>query len=143
MGSNKLVFCCIIGIVLGFLVPVIFPWDRYMTLMIGLIGGLAVGYLLDKRDEDQGSEEAARIANKKAAQANRLMERARAGLDDISLRGTDEEDLNEDEEEEDDFSEEEDPMEDLHDYEAEARERERKLNDAEEMIRQARERMKK
>ena len=40
MGSNKLVFSCIIGILLGFLVPVIFPWDRYVTLMIGLIGGL-------------------------------------------------------------------------------------------------------
>ena len=141
MGSNKLVFCCIVGILAGFLVPVIFPWDRYVTLMIGLISGLAVGYLLDKRDENQGNEEAARSANKKAAQASRLLERARAGLDDPTLRGTDEEDF-EDEEEEEDLAG-EDPMEEIHDYEAEAREREQKLNDAEEMIRQARERMKK
>ena len=141
MGNNKLVFCCIIGILLGFLVPVIFPWDRYVTLMVGLIGGLAVGYLLDKRDENQGSAETARIASKKAAQANRLLERARAGVDDPTLRGTDEEDFDADEEE--DLPEDEDPMEKLHDYEAEAREREQKLNDAEEMIRKARERMKK
>ena len=139
MGNNKLVFCCIIGILLGFLVPVIFPWDRYVTLMVGLIGGLAVGYLLDKRDENQGSAEAARIANKKAAQANRLLERARAGVEDPTLRGTDEEDLDEEE----DLPEEEDPVEELHDYEAEAAEREQKLNDAEELLRQARERMKK
>ncbi len=137
MGSNKLVICCIAGILLGFLVPVIFPWDRYVTLMIGLVGGLAVGYFLDKRDEDQGRADSARVVNKKAAAANRLLERARAELDGTEPAADDEET------EGGDLYEEEDPMEPPHDYEAEAREQEQKLNEAEDLLRKARERMKK
>ena len=118
MGSKKLVWRCIAGILLGFLVPVFFPWDRYVTLMLGMIGGLGVGYLLDKRDEDLGQEANTRIANRKAREANRLMERARRGLEDETLRMDEEgpEPVEEDEPEEPDdlpFTEpEEDPGED-------------------------------
>ena len=146
MGINKLAVCCVIGILLGFLVPVIFPIDRYTMLMIGLIGGLGVGYLLDKRDEQKGKENSAKIANKKAREANRLMERARAGLEDETLR------MAEDDGSADDYDEPEsetyeaetgsDDLEKIHDYEAEAAEEAQKLNDAEELLRKARERIK-
>ena len=56
MGSKKLVYCCILGIVLGFLAPFILKTDKHTTLMIGMVGGLAIGYLLDARDGKQAEQ---------------------------------------------------------------------------------------
>ncbi len=142
MGSKKLVWCCIAGILLGFLVPVFFPWDRYVTLMLGMIGGLGVGYLLDKRDEDLGQEASTRIANRKAREANRLMERARRGLEDETLRMDEEgpEPVEEDEPEEAVY-EAGDDLEPVTDPDEEAEEQARKLNEAEDLLRAARERL--
>jgi len=142
MGSKKLVWCCIAGILLGFLVPVFFPWDRYVTLMLGMIGGLGVGYLLDKRDEDLGQEANTRIANRKAREANRLMERARRGLEDETLRMDEEgpEPVEEDEPEEEVY-EAGDDLEPVTDPDEEAEEQARKLNEAEDLLRAARERL--
>ena len=144
MGSKKLVWCCIAGILLGFLVPVFFPWDRYVTLMLGMIGGLGVGYLLDKRDEDLGQEASTRIANRKAREANRLMERARRGLEDETLRMDEEgpEPVEEDEPEEEVY-EAGDDLEPVTDPDEEAEEQARKLNEAEDLLRAARERLEK
>ena len=140
MGSKKLVWCCIVGIVLGFLVPVIFPWDRYVSLMVGMIGGLGVGYLLDKRDEQQDQETGTRIASKKAAEANRLMERARKGLDNEYLRMDHDEPVSDEPEEDEGYGS--DELQEVTDADEEIEEEARKLNDAEELLRQARERMK-
>ena len=135
MNSRKLIYCCIAGILLGFLVPMIFRTNQYTTLMVGMAAGLGIGYLLDMRDEKVGKENSRRIANKKAAEANRLMERARKGLEDENLRG--ERDLAEyDADDVDDVPgsiEKSEP-----DFEEEAK----KLSDAEELLRSARERMK-
>ena len=134
MNSKKLIYCCIAGILLGFLVPMIFRTNQYTTLMVGMAAGLGIGYLLDMRDEKAGKENSRLIANKKAAEANRLMERARKGLEDENLRG--ERDLAEYEEEvTDDAGSIADPASDI---EEEAK----KLNDAEALLRSARERMK-
>ena len=117
MGSKKLVWCCIAGILLGFLVPVFFPWDRYVTLMLGMIGGIGVGY---------------------------LMERARRGLEDETLRMDEEgpEPVEEDEPEEEVY-EAGDDLEPVTDPDEEAEEQARKLNEAEDLLRAARERLEK
>ncbi len=135
MGSKKLIYCCIAGILLGFLVPLIFHTDGHVTLMVGMVAGLGIGYLMDMRDEKRGKEDSRRIANKKAAEANKLMERARKGLENEDLRG--EQDLAEYEADEADEADEafdgSDP-----DIEEEAK----KLNEAEALLRSARDRIK-
>ena len=150
MGSKKLVYCCIIGILLGFILPFFLKTDGYSTLMIGMVAGLAVGYLLDARDKQKSGEEGQRLINDKAEKANQLMERARRGVENEYLRM----DYEEEEEEEETPAEEEteesapieteetDPVAPVIDYEAEAEEQEQKLNEAEELLRAARERMK-
>ena len=86
MGNKKLVYCCIIGIVLGYVVPLILKTDPHSSLMIGMVGGLAVGYLLDSRDGRNSGEENRQMLNEKAEKANRLMERARRGVENEYLR---------------------------------------------------------
>lgn len=151
MGSKKLVYCCIIGILLGFILPFFLKTDGYSTLMIGMVAGLAVGYLLDARDKQKSGEEGQRLINDKAEKANQLMERARRGVENEYLRMDYEEEEEEEEEtpaeEETEESapietEETDPLAPVIDYEAEAEEQEQKLNEAEELLRAARERMK-
>lgn len=150
MGSKKLVYCCIIGILLGFILPFFLKTDGYSTLMIGMVAGLAVGYLLDARDKQKSGEEGQRLINDKAEKANQLMERARRGVENEYLRMDYEEEEEEEEtpvEEETEESapietEETDPVAPVIDYEAEADEQEQKLNKAEELLRAARERMK-
>ena len=147
MGSKKLVYCCIIGILLGFILPFFLKTDGYSTLMIGMVAGLAVGYLLDARDKQKSGEEGQRLINDKAEKANQLMERARRGVENEYLRMDyeEEEETPSEEEAEETASveaEETDPVTPVIDYEAEAEEQEQKLNEAEELLRAARERMK-
>lgn len=146
MGINKLAVSCIIGILLGFLVPFVLPLERGTTLMIGMVAGLGVGYLLDKRDEQNGQADSLRISNRKAQEANRLMERARAGLEDESLRmddDTDFSDLDSDDDENEFVPElNEDPGSGS-DFDADAAEEAQKLSQAEELLRKAREQMNK
>ena len=149
MGSKKLVYCCIIGILLGFILPFFLKTDGYSTLMIGMVAGLAVGYLLDARDKQKSGEEGQRLINDKAEKANQLMERARRGVENEYLRMDYEEEEEEEtpaEEEAEETApietEETDPVTPVIDYEAEAEEQEQKLNEAEELLRAARERMK-
>ena len=149
MGSKKLVYCCIIGILLGFILPFFLKTDGYSTLMIGMVAGLAVGYLLDARDKQKSGEEGQRLINDKAEKANQLMERARRGVENEYLRMDYEEEEEEEtpaEEEAEESApietEETDPVAPVIDYEAEAEEQEQKLNEAEELLRAARERMK-
>ena len=147
MGSKKLVYCCIIGILLGFILPFFLKTDGYSTLMIGMVAGLAVGYLLDARDKQKSGEQGQRLINDKAEKANQLMERARRGVENEYLRMDyeEEEETPSEEEAEETASveaEETDPVAPVIDYEAEAEEQEQKLNEAEELLRAARERMK-
>ena len=147
MGSKKLVYCCIIGILLGFILPFFLKTDGYSTLMIGMVAGLAVGYLLDARDKQKSGEEGQRLINDKAEKANQLMERARRGVENEYLRMDYEEEEETPAEEEAEETapietEETDPVTPVIDYEAEADEQEQKLNEAEELLRAARERMK-
>ena len=57
MAANRiLIICCIVGIVLGYAVGTFVDSVNLNTaLTIGLIGGLAVGYLLDKSGAQTGS----------------------------------------------------------------------------------------
>ena len=141
MGSKKLVYCCIAGILLGFLIPLIFHTELYSTLMFGMVCGLGAGYILDKRDEEQGKKESRAFANRKAAEANRLMERARKGLENEYLRmDHDEDDLSVSDEEEEAIEEYESGEEEAG-YDADEEEQAQKLNEAEELLRAARERI--
>ena len=86
MGSKKLVYCCIIGILFGFLAPLVLKTDRYTTLMMGMAGGLAIGYLLDIRDSKKNAQQGQVSLGKKADKANKLLDRAKRGLEDEHLR---------------------------------------------------------
>ena len=57
MKINKLAFCCMIGILLGFILPIFLKTDRYTTLMIGMVGGLIVGWLVDRIDTNKSSSQ--------------------------------------------------------------------------------------
>lgn len=127
MGSKKLVWCCIIGIVLGFLAPFVLKTNQQTSLMIGMAGGLGLGYLLEMLDEKRGKAADQKVITEKAAQAGRMLEHARAELHGDAIP-----------EEEQDA--EEYLPEDLPDLTAE--EQSAKLSEAEEMIRKARERIK-
>ncbi len=78
MESRKLIFCCIAGIVLGFLAPLVFSVNRSTTLSIGMVAGLAIGYLLDVMDEKKRKDRGTAVIAQKAGAANKLLEQARA-----------------------------------------------------------------
>ena len=126
MKSRKLVWCCIAGIVLGFLAPMVFHFDRSTSLSVGLVAGLGIGYLLDVLDEKKQNQTNATVVSEKAQKANRLMEQARA-----ELNGTAEPEAG------NDISRKDQPESNLSEEEQAA-----KLSEAEELLRKARERMK-
>ena len=128
MKSKKLVWCCIAGIVLGFIAPVVFPFDRSTSLSVGLAAGLGIGYLLDIQDEKKQKQTDVEALSGKAREANRLMAQARAELDGESVP---------DPEEDDDIETGDNSETELSDEEQTA-----KLNEAEELLRKARERIK-
>ena len=80
MGNKKLVICCIAGIVLGYLAPLVIPVLRSTTLSIGMVAGLAIGYFLDILDEKRNKESGYVVIAQKAGAANRLLEQARAEI---------------------------------------------------------------
>ena len=127
MRSRKLVWCCIAGIVLGFLAPMVFHFDRSTSLSVGLVAGLGIGYLLDVLDEKKQQQTNVIVVSEKAQKANRLMEQARA-----ELNGTTESKPSVN------TSREDQPESDISEEEQAA-----KLSEAEELLRKARERMKK
>ena len=133
MGNKKLVICCIAGIVLGFLAPFVIPVLRSTSLSIGMVAGLAIGYLLDISDEKRSKNAGNAALSQKAGAANRLLEQARA-----EVRG---EPFEENEPEADPVEEpEEEDYSDVNELSPE--EESEKLNEAEELLRKARERMK-
>ena len=81
MGNQKLVWCCIAGIVLGYLAPSFIAVNRGTSLSIGMIAGLGIGYLLeilgDQKEKKEQQEDNA-VLNQKAQEANKLLEQARA-----------------------------------------------------------------
>ena len=135
MGSKKLVYCCIVGILLGFLAPLVLKTDRHTSLMVGMVAGLGIGYLLDVRDSKQADRTEQKSLGEKADRANKLLERARRGVENEYLR------MDYDDEEE---SAEEQPDEEVPvtDTDVDPDEQAEKLNEAEELLRAARERMK-
>ncbi len=78
MAANRiLIICCIVGIVLGYAVGTFVDSVNLNTaLTIGLIGGLGVGYLLDKSGAQTGSG----TAKTAAPSSNDSVERAKAAL---------------------------------------------------------------
>ena len=136
MGSKKLVYCCILGILLGFLAPLVLKTDRHTSLMAGMVAGLAIGYLLDVRDSKQADVNEQKSLGEKADRANKLLERARRGVENEYLRMDYDDEGSAEETEE---TEEEIPLTDTDD---DADEQAEKLNEAEELLRAARERMK-
>ena len=135
MGSKKLVYCCIVGILLGFLAPLVLKTDRHTSLMVGMVAGLGIGYLLDVRDSKQADRTEQKSLGEKADRANKLLERARRGVENEYLRM----DYDDEEEPAEEQPEEEVPVTDTED---DADEQAEKLNEAEELLRAARERMK-
>ena len=135
MGSKKLVYCCIVGILLGFLAPLVLKTDRHTSLMVGMVAGLGIGYLLDVRDSKQADRTEQKSLGEKADRANKLLERARRGVENEYLRM----DYDDEEESAEEQPEEEVPVTDTEDTVDEQAE---KLNEAEELLRAARERMK-
>ena len=135
MGSKKLVYCCIVGILLGFLAPLVLKTDRHTSLMVGMVAGLGIGYLLDVRDSKQADRTEQKSLGEKADRANKLLERARRGVENEYLRM----DYDDEEEPAEEQPDEEVPVTDTED---DADEQAEKLNEAEELLRAARERMK-
>ena len=135
MGSKKLVYCCIVGILLGFLAPLVLKTDRHTSLMVGMVAGLGIGYLLDVRDSKQADRTEQKSLGEKADRANKLLERARRGVENEYLRM----DYDDEEEPAEEEPEEEIPVTDTED---DVDEQAEKLNEAEELLRAARERMK-
>ena len=127
MGGKKLVWCCIAGIVLGLVVPLVFPVYGPTALSVGMVAGLGLGYLLDVLDEKKTKNTDTAILTEKAREANRLMERARAEVEEKPAADIDE-DMPGDLEEPD--------------HELTDEEQAEKLSEAEEMLRKARERIK-
>ena len=142
MGSQKLVYCCILGIVLGFLAPLVLKTDRYVSLMIGMAGGLGIGYLLDVSDSKKAEQAGQAVLNKKADRASKLLERAKRGLEDETLRMDDEEEeFIEAENTEVPEITEEYLSETETENDADAAEQAEKLKRAEDLLREAREKM--
>ena len=139
MGSKKLVYCCIVGILLGFLAPLVLKTDKHTSLMVGMVAGLGIGYLLDVRDSKQSDQNKQKSLGEKADRANKLLERARRGVENEYLR-MDYDDEEPSEAPEEEVREEESEV--TRDPDAEADERAEKLNEAQELLRAARERMK-
>ena len=131
MGSKKLVLCCILGIVAGYLAPLVFSVARSTSLSIGMVAGLGIGYLLDILDERKGKEADTAMISQKARKANQLMERARAELDGRELPAADEPDAEDESAEENEYLK-EDP---------DPEEQAEKLNEAEDLLRKAREKI--
>ena len=127
MGSKKLVWCCIAGIVLGYLAPMVLKVPRSTTLSIGMVAGLALGYLLDILDEKRAKNVDTEAISAKAEEANRLMERARAEVNGNGAAEADQEPEENGAEADVELSDEEQAA---------------KLDAAEELLRKARERMK-
>lgn len=132
MNSRKLVVCCILGIVLGYIAPFVLNVNRSTSLSIGMVAGLGIGYLLDMLDEKKNKAEDTVNLSRKAREANQLMAKARAEISGKALPEADAPEADEPEEERFD----EKPQAGS-DFEEEAA----KLNEAEEMIRKARERI--
>ena len=135
MGSKKLVYCCIVGILLGFLAPLVLKTDKHTSLMVGMVAGLGIGYLLDVRDSKQADRTEQKSLGEKADRANKLLERARRGVENEYLRM----DYDDEEEPAEEQPDEEVPVTDTED---DADEQAEKLNEAEKLLRAARERMK-
>ena len=131
MGSKKLVLCCIVGIVLGYLAPFVLNVTRSTSLSIGMVAGLAIGYLLDIQDEKKEKQTDTAALSQKAKEANRLLEQARAEVSGVVP------DKETPAEVTDKVSEEVPADAELTDEEQAA-----KLNEAEELLRKARERIK-
>ena len=133
MGNQKLVWCCIAGIVLGYLAPFFVPVNRGTSLSIGMIAGLGIGYLLEvlgdrKNQEEQQDDNA--VLNQKAQKANKLLEQARAEVSgDKKTSGMDRKKKSAEEKTEI--------------AEPTLEEQSEKLNEAEALLRQAREQLKK
>lgn len=130
MGNKKLVICCIAGIVLGYLAPLVIPVLRSTTLSIGMVAGLAIGYFLDILDEKRNKESGNVVIAQKAGAANRLLEQARAEIQGKPF-----------DEDRTEFEEETEPEKQSGPDEPSAEEQSEKLNEAEELLRRARERM--
>ena len=127
MGSKKLVWCCIAGIVLGYLAPMVLKVARSTSLSVGMVVGLALGYLLDILDEKRAKNVDTEALSAKAEEANRLMERARAEVKGKGAAETDQEPEKNDSDTDVELSDEEQAA---------------KLDAAEELLRKARERIK-
>lgn len=127
MGSKKLVWCCIAGIVLGFLAPMVLKFPRSTSLSIGMVAGLALGYLLDILDEKRAKNVDTEALSAKAEEANLLMERAWAEVKGKGAAETDQEPEKNDSDTDVELSDEEQAA---------------KLDAAEELLRKARERIK-
>ena len=83
MGSSKkLVLCCILGIVLGFLAPFALPVLRSTSLSVGMVAGLGIGYLLDMMDEKKSKDAGTAVISQKAESASKLLEQARAEIEE-------------------------------------------------------------
>ena len=127
MGSKKLVWCCIAGIVLGYLAPMVLKFPRSTSLSIGMVAGLALGYLLDILDEKKAKNVDSEAISAKAKEANLLMERARAEVEGKDTAEVAQKPKKEDAEKKVELSDEEQSA---------------KLDAAEELLRKARERIK-
>ena len=141
MGNTKLIICCIAGILLGYLAPIVLKTDQYVSLMVGLIAGLGVGVLLDEIDKRKTSGEEQDVINEKASEAVRLMEEARAQLEDGITIGGSESSATETESD-DAYEEEVSGSDEETDPSALDEEEARKLSEARDLIAAARERMK-
>ncbi|MBQ6519370.1 MAG: hypothetical protein IJI14_11665 [Anaerolineaceae bacterium] len=128
MGSKKLVFCCILGIVLGFAAPFFLPVLRSTSLSVGMVAGLGIGYLLDMMDEKKTKDAGTAVISQKADAANKLLEQARAEIGERPSLYDDH--MAEDDKEEIDRSER---------SELSAEEQAEKINEAEALLRKARE----
>ena len=130
MESKKLVLCCIAGIVLGYLAPLALSVNRSTALSIGMVAGLAIGYLLDIMDEKRSQDSGNVVIAQKADSANKMLEQARAevsGKPYDKSKTVSEEDTNTAEESGTD--------------ELTPEEQNEKLNEAEDLLRKARERI--
>ncbi|MBQ6505354.1 MAG: hypothetical protein IJI57_15725 [Flexilinea sp.] len=130
MGSKKLVLCCIAGIVLGYLAPLALSVNRSTALSIGMVAGLAIGYLLDIMDEKRSQDSGNVVIAQKADSANKLLEQARAEVSGKPY------DKSKTASEEDTVAREQSGTDELT-----PEEQNEKLNEAEDLLRKARERI--